>query len=84
MGKVLAIVFILVFVWWAWPHLRRGEWIAPTAVAPNTWMSDYLPEDQRVLLATPPESYGWFRFDFWHASSNSTIGRPVVKNDFHL
>ena len=84
MGKVLAIVFLIVFIWWAYPFVSRGLWIAPTAVAPNTWMVEYLPDDQRELLATPPEGYGWFRFDFWNAGSQYTPGRPVTKSDFRL
>ena len=83
MGKVLAIVFLIVFVWWAYPFVSRGLWIAPTAVAPNTWMSDYLSSEDRVLLATPPEGYGWSRFDVWNGP-HTTAPRPVVKSDFRL
>lgn len=83
MGKVLAIVFLVVFIWWAYPFVSRGEWIAPTAVAPNTWMSNYLSQEDRTLLATPPEGYGWSRFDFWN-SPPQTPPRPVVRSDFTL
>lgn len=82
MGKVLAIVFLIVFIWWAYPFVSRGEWFAPTAVAPNTWMSNYLAQDDRTLLATPPTGSGWFRFDFWN--NPQTPPRPIVRSDFTL
>jgi len=84
MGKVLAIVFLIVFVWWAYPFVSHGVWIAPTAIMPDSWMSNYATQHGGTLLATPPEGYGWFRFDFWHRESQYTPGRPVVRSDFHL
>ena len=83
MGKVIAIVGVIWFVWVMYPRLKKGEFIAPTAVAPNTWMADYLPADQQVLLATPPQGYGWFRFDFWNREA-PLPGRPVYRSDFKL
>jgi hypothetical protein len=84
MGKVLAIVFLVVFVWWAYPFVSRGLWIAPTAVMPDSWMGDYARATGQDLLATPPQGYGWYRFDFWHEESAQVPGRPVYKSDFRL
>ncbi len=82
MGKVLAIVFLIVFVWWAAPLFARGEWFAPTAVMPGSWMADALPADDRALLATPPEGYGVGRFDFWNKPDPYL--RSVTNDDFRL
>jgi hypothetical protein len=77
MGKLLAIVFLIVFVWFAVPHLRRGEWLAPTAISP-----DWQGLTPTYGLASPPEGYGWFRFDFWN--NPPYAGRPVSRDDFRL
>lgn len=84
MGKILAIAGLIVFVWWAVPFLAKGVWIAPTPVAPNTWMVNYLPVENRSLLATPPEGYGWSHFDFWNADHMTTPPSSVTQSDFYL
>lgn len=82
MEKVLAIVFLIIFVLFAIPHLRRGEWIAPTAIAPYGWPLESTDPNLRPYLATPPEGYGWFRFDFWNIPPSP--GRPVRRSDFRI
>ncbi len=82
MGKVLAIIGVILLVWVMYPHVRAGEFIAPTAIAPDTWMSDYVSSHGQDYLATPPQGYGWFRFDFWN--NPSPYGRTVEKDDFRL
>jgi len=76
MGRILAAIFLILFIWVAVPHIRRGEWISPTAIAPGTWMEDAAIPEYRPLLATPPQGYGWYRFDAWNAPS--PYGRPVT------
>ncbi|MBY0328607.1 hypothetical protein K2Q02_00720 [Patescibacteria group bacterium] len=80
--KVLAIVFLIFFIWFATPHIMRGEWFAPTAGPSDHWAYEYAAPGTKQLLATPPEGYGVFRFDFWNTPPTS--GRSVVKNDFRL
>jgi hypothetical protein len=82
MEKVLAIVVLLVFVWLAIPHLAQGQWIAPTAIAPNSWVVGYDTTGNAAALATPPQGYGWFHFDFWNTPT--TAGQPVTRSDFSL
>ncbi len=82
MEKVLAIVFLVLFVWVAIPHIRRGEWLAPAAAPYEHWAYEYTVPGSRELLATPPEGYGWYRFDFWNAPPLE--GRPVRRGDFSL
>lgn len=80
MGKILATIFLIIFIWIAYPHFSRGEWIAPTALPPGYWGLEYAP--QYTYLAEPESGYGWFRFDFWHHSPVN--GRPVYQSDFRL
>ena len=59
MGKVLAIIFLVVFCWYAVPILSKGIWIAPTAY-PDYWW------DEQPFGYTPQvaqQGYGWFSFD---------------------
>lgn len=82
MGKVLAIVFLIVFVWWAYPFVSRGVWITPTVVMPDSWMGDYVRANNADYLATPPSGYGWFHFDFWN--DPTPYGTTVYQEDFRL
>jgi hypothetical protein len=82
MEKVLAIVVLVVVLWVAIPHLMAGEWLAPTAVAPHSWITSYDTTGYAAASATPPEGYGWFHFDFW--DNPSPTGRSVQKDDFSL
>ncbi len=81
MGKILAIIFLVLFAWVSYPHLTRGEWIAPTALPPGWWGLAQAPE--YTYMSEPPQGYGWFRFDFWN-NPPAASGRPVYKSDFKL
>jgi len=80
--KVLATIFLILFIWFAVPHIVRGEWFAPTAGPNNHWAYQYAAPGTRDLLATPPTDFGLFRFDFWNTPPTS--GRPVTKDDIRL
>jgi hypothetical protein len=90
MEKILAIVVLVVVAWWAVPYIAHGEFIAPTAVAPNSWVtsynlggSNYSGGDQVAQSASQPsQGYGFFRFDFWN--NPPTQGRPVTQSDTRL
>ncbi|MES2224866.1 MAG: hypothetical protein V4478_02670 [Patescibacteria group bacterium] len=82
MERILAIVVLIVVVWVAIPHVRAGEWLAPTAISPDSWVAAYDTTGYAQASATPPEGYGWFHFDFWN--NPSTEGRSVAKGDFRL
>jgi hypothetical protein len=82
MGKVLATISALLLIWVMYPHVRRGEFIAPTPIAPGTWMADYVSSHNQDYLATPPQGYGWFRFDVWNNPPPG--GRTVYQDDFKL
>ncbi len=78
MGKVLATIGALLIVWVLYPHLIRGEFVAPTGLPPGTWLAAQAPE----YYSYPEQGYGWFRFDFWN--NPPVTGRPVYKSDFRL
>lgn len=60
MGKILAIIFLCVFFWYAVPIVKQGLWIAPTAYPQDWWggedIYNYNPQVAR-------DGYGWFNFD---------------------
>ncbi len=84
MGKILAIVFLILFIWVAIPHIAKGEWLAPTEIAPNSWLI-VSPNDTDLATASasPIQGFGWFHFDFWN-NTPSTAGRTVQRSDFRL
>ena len=86
MTKVLATIFLIIFIWWAFPHIQHGEWFAPTATAPYAWTNKYMNDENVNLLATPPEGYGMYHFDVWNTSGDTvaTPGRSVTHDDFTL
>ncbi len=79
MGKVLAIVGVVLLVWVLYPHVRAGEFIAPTPIPPGTWLAAQAP----ARYSYPPEGYGWFRFDFWNGT-DPVAGRTVYQDDFRV
>ena len=84
MEKFLAIVVLIIVVLIAIPHLKAGEWIAPTAIDPHSWVTTYplgTPELAQAN-AVPSQGYGWFHFDFWNHSPYDS--RPVQKGDFAI
>ncbi len=80
MGRLVAIIFVLWFAWVSYPHLARGEWLAPTPLPPEWWAGQYAQEYQ--ALATPSVGYGWYRFDAWNNPPKT--GRQVTQDDFSL
>lgn len=78
MGKVLAIIGVILLVWVMYPHWIRGEIIAPTMLPPGTWLSASAPD----YYSYPPEGYGWFRVDFWNHPS--PYGRTIYQSDFQI
>lgn len=80
--KILAAAIAILIVWVMVPHVKRGEFIAPNPLPANTWMSEYVESNYHQTLATPPEGYGFRRFDFWNEAPLS--GRPAEKDDFDL
>lgn len=59
MGKIIAIIFLVVFAWYSVPLLARGIWIAPTAYPNDWWGSDIYQYDLQVAH----EGSGWFNID---------------------
>jgi hypothetical protein len=82
MEKILAAIFLILFIWVAVPHVKRFEWLAPTAAPSGWWGFKYGPNGSEELLATPPQGYGWFRFDAWNTPPLEV--RPVTRDDFRL
>lgn len=80
--KILAGALGILIIWVMWPHAMRGEFLAPNPIAPDTWMADYVDSDYHRALATPPQGYGFRRFDTWNSPPAS--GRPATKDDFRL
>jgi hypothetical protein len=82
MGKILAIVFLILFVWLAIPRIVQGEWLAPTAIAPNSWVVQYDTTGLAEASAAPAAGFGWFHFDFWNHPT--TEGQPVTTQDLNF
>jgi hypothetical protein len=82
MDKILAIVVLVLFVWIAIPRLIHGQWIAPTAVAPNSWEASYVRQSGLADASAPSTGFGWFHFDFWNHPSLQ--GQPASTNDLRL
>ena len=80
LGKVIAVIGLILFVWWAYPLLARGEWFAPTPLPPGWWGLAQAPEYSQ--LATPDPGYGVYRYDIWN--NPPTTGRPATNADFHI
>ncbi len=59
MGKVLAIIFLIAFVWYAGPLLKSGIWYSPTMYPDYWWGEDVYEYDDQVAK----EGGGWFNFD---------------------
>ena len=80
--KIFFGLIAVLIVWVMWPHARRGEFIAPNPIAPNTWMATYVDSDYHRALATPPEGYGMRRYDVWNEPPVS--GRSLTRDDVRL
>jgi hypothetical protein len=71
MGKILAIVFLCVFVWYAVPILKQGVWFSPT-LYPTDWWGEPIYEYEPQVAQ---DGYGWFSFD---PKEHSTSGRTTA------
>jgi len=80
--KIIAGLIGILVIWVMYPHVKKGEFVAPNPIAPNTWMTNYIDSDYHRALATPPQGYGFRRFDAWNNPPQG--GRPVTKEDLRL
>ncbi len=69
MGKILAIIFLVVFAWFAIPHIAKAQWISPTLYPSYWWGASPVYQYDPV---TANRGYGWF-------SLNIFGGRPAVQ-----
>lgn len=58
------------------------EFIAPSPIAPNTWMADYVESDYAQALATPTEGYGMRRIDVWNNPPQTS--RTITEDDVRI
>lgn len=75
MGKILAIIFLAVFAWYALPIMARGIWVSPT-LYPSSWWGEPI-YDYSTEVAK--YGYGWFNFD----PRNSDISGQTTANIFN-
>jgi hypothetical protein len=80
--RIIAAIIAILIVWVMVPHIKQGEFLAPNPIAPNTWMATYVDSDYHRAMATPPDGYGFRRYDVWN--DPSLEGRPATKDDFQL
>ncbi len=80
--KILAGAIAILIVYVMVPHVKRGEYLAPTPIAPNTWMADYIDSDYAQAMSSPDQGFGMRRIDFWNASP--TESRAVTTDDFRI
>lgn len=59
MGKILAIIFLGFFAWYAVPVILRGIWFAPTFYPDYWWGPSVYDYDEAVAR----DGGGWFNFD---------------------
>lgn len=68
MAKVLAIIFLVVFAFWAYPHIANAEWFAP-APTPNYWWGN-----SYGTTYNNRQNAGWVQFDFWNRRGQVSAG----------
>lgn len=71
MGKVIAIIFLVVFAWYSIPLLIQGLWISPTLYPDGWWGEDVYRYNDQVAS----DGYGWFVFD---PRKSPTQGRTMA------
>ncbi len=81
MTRFIGVLFLIVFIWFAIPHAKNGEWFAPTALPSEHWVYEKYPE-YRSELSSVDKGYGMFRFDFWN--NPPTTGREITNKDLSL
>lgn len=72
MGKILAIVFLIVFAWFAVPKIAEAQWITPT-LYPSYWWGQPIYNYPSI---TAQRGYGWARLDIWN-------GQPSIQAGYH-
>ncbi len=80
--KIIAGLLAVLIVWVMILHVKKGEFLAPNPIVPNSWTLQYDRSGYAQALATPPQGYGFRRFDFWNEPPVG--GRPATKQDFRL
>lgn len=81
MSRIIAALFLIVFIWFAIPHAKNGEWFAPTILPSSHWLYSKYPE-YKDNLSSVDQGYGMFRFDFWN--NPPTSGRTITNDDLSL
>ena len=81
MKVVFGIIAILIIVF-GWRHIKRGVWIAPNPLYPDSWTLEWDDSEYARAMATPPQGYGWRHYDFWNEPP--IAGEPIRKSDFRL
>lgn len=82
MEKILAIIVAVLVIWVMLPHAKRGEFLAPNPLPPNTWITNYSQDSYTQASSSPEEGFGFRRFDFWNGVSNDS--RSAVTEDFEF
>ncbi len=80
--KILAGLLAIAVIWVLYPHIKRGEMLAPNPLPPDSWAAAYLAPESQQALASPDTGYGFRRFDFWN--NPPPTARPATKEDFSL
>lgn len=70
MGKILAIIFLIVFAWVAIPKIAQAQWFAPT-LQPSYWWGDPIYTYQQQ---TAQRGYGWVNVNFWRGQPSINAG----------
>lgn len=78
MSRIIAALFLIVFVWFAIPHAKNGEWFAPTILPPYHWIYNHNPK-YKTSLSPIEDGYAMYSFDFWN-DKNISI-RSVTNDD---
>ena len=71
MGKIIAIIFLVVFFWYAIPLASQGIWISPTLYPDSWWGQDIYEYNPQVAK----DGYGWFQVD---PRKHPTSGRTMA------
>jgi hypothetical protein len=79
MGKILAIVFLVIGAWFAVPKIAQAQWFAPT-LYPNYWWG-------QSVYNYPPQvaqrGYGWFNINFWGGQPSIQAGYTPGWNTYY-
>lgn len=70
MGKILAIILVVVVLWFGIPKIAQAQWFAPTLYPRYWWGSpvyDYQPQSRQ-------QGYGWFNLSFWNGQPSVQAG----------